>query len=62
MCLNQVMSKEEVALTYTPINAEQAVNNDDYLLQASKNVFAWEDSDKEMAQEELTSRLKSLLV
>ena len=50
MSLNQVMSKEEVALTYTPINAEQAVSDDDYLLQASKNVFAWEESDKEMAQ------------
>ena len=44
------MSKEETALTYTPINAEQAVGDDNYLLQASKNVFAWEESDKEMAQ------------
>ena len=50
MFLKQVMSKEEVALTYTPINAEQAVGDDDYLFQASKNVFAWEESDKEMAQ------------
>ena len=44
------MTNEQSALTYTPINAEQAVTDDDYLLQASKNVFAWEESDKEMAQ------------
>lgn len=44
------MTKEETALTYTPINAQDAVQNDDYLMQASQNVFAWEESDKEMAQ------------
>jgi hypothetical protein len=44
------MSKENTALTYTPINAQEAVLNDDYLAQASQNVFAWEESDKEMAQ------------
>jgi len=44
------MTKEESALTYTPINAEQAVGDEDYLLQASANVFAWDASDKEMAQ------------
>lgn len=44
------MSKESTALTYTPINAQEAVLNDDFLKQASDNVFAWEESDKEMAQ------------
>lgn len=44
------MSEEITALTYTPINAQEAVLNDDYLKQASDNVFAWEESDKEMAQ------------
>lgn len=44
------MSKEENALTYTPIDAQEAVFNEDYLKQASDNVFAWEESDKEMAQ------------
>ena len=45
------MSKEEsTALTYTPINAQEAVFNDEFLKQASDNVFAWEESDKEMAQ------------
>ena len=48
--LTQVMTKENTALTYTPINAQEAVLNDDYLAQASQNVFAWEESDKEMAQ------------
>ena len=37
-------------MTYAPINAQDAVFNDDYLKQASDNVFAWEESDKEMAQ------------
>jgi hypothetical protein len=44
------MSKEENALIYTPINAQEAVTDDTYLRQASDNVFAWEESDKEMAQ------------
>ena len=44
------MSEEITALTYAPINAQDAVFNDDYLKQASENVFAWEESDKEMAQ------------
>jgi hypothetical protein len=44
------MSKESTALTYTPITAQDAVFNDDFLKQASDNVFAWEESDKEMAQ------------
>lgn len=48
--LTKVMTKENSALTYTPINAQEAVLNDEYLMQASKNVFAWEESDKEMAQ------------
>jgi len=47
----QTMTTENSsALTYTPINAEQAVYNDEYLMQASQNVFAWDASDKEMAQ------------
>lgn len=44
------MSKESTALTYTPITAQDAVFNDDFLKKASDNVFAWEESDKEMAQ------------
>lgn len=44
------MSEQITALTYTPINAQDAVLNDEYLTQASQNVFAWEESDKEMAQ------------
>jgi hypothetical protein len=48
--LTKVMTKENSALTYTPINAQEAVLNDEYLAQASQNVFAWEESDKEMAQ------------
>lgn len=44
------MSEENTALTYTPINAQDAVFNDEFLKQASNNVFAWEESDKEMAQ------------
>ena len=38
------------ALSYNPINADQAVNDETFLNQASDNVFAWEESDKELAQ------------
>jgi glycosyltransferase involved in cell wall biosynthesis len=38
------------ALTYTPISAEQAVTDDNYLRQAFSNVLKWEESDKELAQ------------
>ena len=38
------------ALSYNQINADQAVNDETFLNQASDNVFAWEESDKEMAQ------------
>lgn len=44
------MSEQSTALTYTPITAQDAVFNDEFLKQASDNVFAWEESDKEMAQ------------
>jgi hypothetical protein len=44
------MSKEETALIYTHINAQEAVTDDTYLRQASDNVFAWEESDKEISQ------------
>ena len=50
MNLKQVMSDQSSALTYKPITAQEAVYNDDYLRQASQNMFAWEESDKEMAQ------------
>jgi hypothetical protein len=45
------MSKEEItALTYTPTNAKKVAIEDEFLMQASQNVFAWEESDREMAQ------------
>lgn len=47
------MSTEEnqsSALSYAPINAEQAVADDTYLRQAFENVLKWEESDKELAQ------------
>jgi len=43
-------SENSSALSYNPINAEEAVFNEDYLNQASQNVFVWEESDKQMAQ------------
>jgi len=38
------------ALTYNPIDSKKAVNDEEYLRQASENVLKWEESDKEMAQ------------
>lgn len=55
------MTKENFALTYTPINAQQAVTDDDYLRQASQNVFAWEESDKEMAQGRTNFQLEKFI-
>lgn len=43
-------NSQSSALTYTPINAEQAVTDDTYLRQAFENVLRWEESDKELAQ------------
>ena len=44
------MMNEESSLSYRPLSAREAVENDDYLRQASANVLKWEESDKEMAQ------------
>lgn len=44
------MSNEEFALTYNPTNANKTVSEDEFLKKASENVFAWEESDREMAQ------------
>jgi glycosyltransferase involved in cell wall biosynthesis len=38
------------ALSYQPVNAEQAVTDDQYLYKAFENVLKWEESDKELAQ------------
>lgn len=54
--IEQIISGEPMteqktsALSYTPINAEQAVTDDQYLYQAFENVLKWEESDKELAQ------------
>lgn len=42
--------EKKSALSYTPVNAEQAVTDDQYLYQAFENVLKWEESDKELAQ------------
>jgi hypothetical protein len=44
------MSEQSTALTYTPTNAKKVAIEDEFLMQASQNVFAWEESDREMAQ------------
>jgi len=47
----QTMDSEKNSLTrYKLINAEEAVYEDKYLYEASKNVLRWEESDKELAQ------------
>ena len=42
--------KKNTALSYQPIDAQQAVQDDDYLYRAFENVMKWEESDKELAQ------------
>jgi hypothetical protein len=55
------MSEETTTLTYNPINADQAVFDDTYLQQASANVFAWEESDKEMSQGRTNFQLEKFI-
>jgi glycosyltransferase involved in cell wall biosynthesis len=44
------MTTESTALSYQPVNAEQAVTDEEYLHKAFQNVMKWEESDKELAQ------------
>jgi len=55
------MSEEQTALTYTPIDAQKAVDDDQYLQQAYYNVLRWEDSDKEMAQGRTNFQLEKFI-
>lgn len=41
---------KEIQLALKVVDAEQAVNDDNYLRQAFENVLKWEESDKELAQ------------
>ncbi len=52
---------QQGALTYKPIEAQQAVQDDDYLRIASDNVFRWEQSDKEMAQGRTNFQLEKFI-
>lgn len=49
------------ALTYTQIDAQKAVFDDDYLQQASANVLRWEESDKQMAQGRTNFQLEKFI-
>ena len=58
----QTMTTENhSALTYTPIDAQQAVFDDNYLQQASANVLRWEESDKQMAQGRTNFQLEKFI-
>jgi len=52
---------QQGALTYKPIEAQQAVQDDDYLRIASDNVFKWEQSDREMAQGRTNFQLEKFI-
>jgi FkbM family methyltransferase len=38
-------------ITYTPVNSQEVVYNEEYLTQSSQNIFALKESDKNMTQE-----------
>ena len=59
--VEQPMTTENNALTYTPINAQQAVNDDEYLRKAFDNVLRWDESDKEMAQGRTNFQLEKFI-
>jgi len=44
------MTDPNTALSYEPIDAQQAVTDEDYLRKAFANVLKWEESDRELAQ------------
>ena len=48
--MTESTDKKQTALSYEPIDAHQAVSDDDYLYRAFENVMKWEESDKELAQ------------
>ena len=59
---NEIVQKKETSiLPYDPINAEQAVTDEDYLQIASENVFRWEQSDREMAQGRTNFQLEKFI-
>ncbi len=58
---NNTSTEKSGALTYKPIEAQQAVQDDDYLKTASDNVFRWEQSDKEMAQGRTNFQLEKFI-
>lgn len=59
--IEQPMTTENTALTYTPINAQQAVNDEEYLRKAFENVLRWEESDIEMAQGRTNFQLEKFI-
>ena len=59
---NEIVQNNETSmLPYDPINAEQAVTDEDYLQIASENVFRWEQSDREMAQGRTNFQLEKFI-
>ena len=59
---NEIVQNNETSmLPYDPINAEQAVTDEDYLKIASENVFRWEQSDREMAQGRTNFQLEKFI-
>ena len=61
MNLEKLMTTENTALTYTPIDAQRAVVDNDYLMLAYENAMKWEESDKEMAQGRTNFQLEKFI-
>lgn len=61
MNLEKLMTTENTALTYTPIDAQKAVVDEEYLRLAFDNVLRWEQSDKEMAQGRTNFQLEKFI-
>ena len=55
------MATENTALTYTPIDAQRAVVDEEYLKLAFDNVLRWENSDREMAQGRTNFQLEKFI-
>jgi len=61
MNLEKLMTTENTALTYTPIDAQKAVVDEEYLKMAFDNVLRWENSDREMAQGRTNFQLEKFI-
>jgi hypothetical protein len=61
MNLEKLMTNKNNALSYTPVDTQKVVVDNDYLMLAYENVMRWEESDKELAQGRTNFQLEKFI-